>query len=131
MRSILNGLCAIGLVAASLGAGTASAQTAADQMAVAYQAARNQLGVLTYCQSKGFADEEALAIQKKLLGLIPAPADTTGGDSAEELGKKGTISAMGRTQDLEAGAKTQGSSVEALCQAMVKAIKQVASQLPK
>ncbi len=52
----------------------ALAQTA-DQMKVAYNGARNQLGVVKYCQEKGFADAETVTTQQKMLGLIPKPAD--------------------------------------------------------
>lgn len=40
----------------------ALAQTQADQLAVAYQAARNQLGVLTYCSDKGFVGADVVEI---------------------------------------------------------------------
>ena len=50
------------------------AQTQADQLKVAYQAARNQLGILGYCADKGYTDAAAAEIQKKLIALIPAPA---------------------------------------------------------
>lgn len=100
-------------------------------MAVAYQAGRNQLGLLKYCQDKGYADADTIAIQQKLVGLLPPPADKSGGDSAEAAGRKGSLSIMGMNQDLEASAKTQGVTVEKACQAMVSAIKQAGAALPK
>lgn len=109
----------------------AFAQSQADQLAVAYQAARNQLGVLTYCSDKGFVGADIVDIQKKMIGLLPAPADKSGGDAAEAQGKKGTISAMGTTQDIEAVAKAQGGTAQAFCTQIGTAIKQAGAQLPK
>lgn len=109
----------------------ALAQTQADQLAVAYQAARNQLGILTYCSDKGFVGADVVEIQKKMVGLIPAPADRSGGDAAEAQGKKGTISAMGMTQDVEAIAKAQGGTAQAFCTQIGTAIKQAGASLPK
>ena len=34
-------------------------------------------------------------MQKKLIAMIPAPADLSGGDAAEAAGRTGKISAMG------------------------------------
>lgn len=110
--------------------GPALAQTP-DQMKMAYNGGRNQLGVVKYCQEKGFADAETVSTQQKMLGLIPKPADVKEGDEAEALGKKGTVSSMGTTQDLAAAAKAQNSTVEKVCQALASAIKQAGASLPK
>jgi hypothetical protein len=109
----------------------ALAQTQADQLAVAYQAARNQLGVLGYCAEKGHVGADVVAIQQKMINLIPAPADKTAGDAAEAQGKKGTISAMGMTQDIEVIAKAQGGSAQAFCTQIGNAIKQAGAALPQ
>lgn len=109
----------------------AFAQSQADQLAVAYQAARNQLGVVSYCSDKGFVGADVVEIQKKMVGLLPAPADRSGGDAAEAAGKKGTISAMGMTQDIDAVAKAQGGTAQAFCTQIGNAIKQLGAQLPK
>lgn len=66
-----------------------------------------------------------------MVGLIPAPADKSGGDAAEAQGKKGTISAMGMTQDVEAIAKAQGGTAQAFCTQIGTAIKQAGASLPK
>jgi len=109
----------------------ALAQSQADQLAVAYQASRNQLGIVSYCSDKGFVGADVVEIQKKMVGLIPAPADKSGGDAAEAQGKKGTISAMGMTQDIEAVAKAQGGTAQAFCSQIGNAIKQAGASLPK
>ncbi len=108
----------------------AFAQATPEQMEMAYGAARNQLGVLQYCQEKGYTDGSAIEIQTKMLALIPAPSDTTKGDAAEATGKQGKVSAMGMEQDLAASAKAQNVSEEKLCQTMVDALKQAGAQLP-
>ncbi|WP_131113078.1 pore-forming ESAT-6 family protein [Lichenihabitans psoromatis] len=127
---VSKGMMVVTLASCVIGAASAQAQSQADQMKVMYQAGRNQLGVLEFCQDKGFSDAETIAVQQKLLGMIPS-TDKSSGDEAEATGRKGMIAAMGIKQDLEAAAKTQGSSVEKLCQAMSTAIKQAGAQLPK
>ena len=125
-------LCVAAAFTTFLASGSASmAQTQADQLKVAYQAGRNQLGVLTYCSDKGYVGSDVVEIQKKMLGLIPAPADKSGGDEAEAQGKKGVISAMGMTQDIEALAKMQNGTPAAFCKQIGDALKQAGAALPK
>lgn len=106
-------------------------QPTADQVQMAYNAARNQLGVLKYCQDKGYGDADAVALQTKMIGLLPPPADTSKGDAAEAQGKQGKVSAMGMEQDIATAAKAQNSTEEQLCQRLVGAIKQAGAALPK
>jgi hypothetical protein len=125
-------LCAAAAFATLLSSGSLSlAQTPADQLKVAYQAGRNQLGVMMYCSDKGHIGSDVVDIQKKLIGMIPAPADKSGGDEAEAQGKKGVISMMGMTQDIEAVSKMQNSTPAAFCKTMGDALKQAAAALPK
>ena len=107
------------------------AQSQADQLKVAYQAARNQLGILGYCVDKGYTDAAAVDVQKKMIGLIPAPADVSGGDAAEAAGRKGTISAMGMEQNIEAIAKATNSTPAAYCKQIGDVVKQAGASLPK
>ncbi|WP_421566155.1 pore-forming ESAT-6 family protein [Ochrobactrum sp. EDr1-4] len=106
-------------------------QPTPEQMEMAYNAARNQLGVLSYCQEKGFIDGSAIEIQAKLMTLVPTPADVTKGDAAEALGKEGKVSAMGMEQDIQTSAKAQGTDEAKLCEMMASTIKQAAANLPK
>ena len=106
------------------------AQTQADQLKVAYQAARNQLGILGYCADKGHIDASASDVQKKLIGFIPAPADVSGGDAAEAAGRKGKISAMGMEQDIETIAKAQNGTSAAFCKQIGDLVKQMGAKLP-
>ncbi|QEL21530.1 hypothetical protein FQV39_02270 [Bosea sp. F3-2] len=123
------------LIAASAAAVLASAapsfaQTQADQLKVAYQAARNQLGILGYCAEKGHIDASAGEAQKKLIALIPAPVDASGGDAAEAAGRKGTISAMGMEQNIEVIAKAQNGTPAAYCKQIGDLVKQMGAKLP-
>ena len=106
-------------------------QPTPEQMEMAYNAARNQLGVLAYCQEKGFIDGSASEIQTKMMTLIPAPADASKGDAAEAIGREGKISAMGMEQELQTAAKAQGIEEAKLCETMASALKQAAANMPK
>ncbi|MTH77509.1 pore-forming ESAT-6 family protein [Paracoccus aestuariivivens] len=95
----------------------------------AYESARNQLGVLTYCQDKGFIDAKAVETQTKLLAMIPA-GDTAKGDAAETKGKSGTVSAMGVERSLSEAATEQKTTEDALCKQMDTLLQQLAAQIP-
>lgn len=116
---------------AVLSCGPSLAQSQADQLAMAYQAGRNQLGILSYCAEKGHVGADVVAIQAKVLALIPPPADKSAGDTAEAAGKKGTIAMMGVTQDLETIAKAQGGTAAAYCKQIGDVVQKAAASLPK
>lgn len=124
-------LIAASAVAVLSSAAPSFAQTQADQLKVAYQAARNQLGILGYCAERGHIDGAAVEVQKKLIALIPAPADASGGDAAEAAGRKGTISAMGMEQNIEVIAKAQNGTPAAYCKQIGDLVKQVGAKLPQ
>jgi hypothetical protein len=126
-----NSLIAASAAALLSFAAPAFAQSQADQLKVAYQAARNQLGILGYCVDKGYTDNGAVDVQKKLIALIPAPADVSGGDTAEAAGRKGKISAMGMEQDIEAIAKAQNGTPAAYCKQIGDLVKQMGAKLPQ
>jgi len=109
----------------------ALAQVPADQMALAYQAGRNQIGIMGYCADKGHVGTDIVELQRRMLGLIPPPADKAPGDAAEAAGRKGTISMMGVTQDLETIAKGQGGTAAAYCKQIGDVVKQAGAALPK
>lgn len=109
-------------------AATAPAPAAQDSGA-AYESARNQLGVLGYCQNKGYIDAKAVETQTKLLAMIPA-GDTAKGDAAEAKGKEGTVSAMGVERTLADAAKEKNTTEDALCKQMDALLQQLASQVP-
>ncbi|MFC3568519.1 pore-forming ESAT-6 family protein [Paracoccus sp. TOH] len=110
--------------------GAALAQTAPNpDMAVA--AAKNQLGVLEYCQAEGHIDGKAAETQGKIMAMLPAAQDAAAVEAAYEKGKTGTVSAMGVEQSLADAAKAQGAEVAALCTQIAAAVEQAAAQLPQ
>lgn len=127
------------VTASLLTAGAAFAETAAapagdaaapaGDAAANYEAARNQLGVLKYCQAQGHIGADAAAIQEKMIAMLP-PGDVARGDAAEAAGAGGKVIAMGQEMTLEDGAKAQNTTVEALCQQMDGMMKQLGAQLP-
>lgn len=122
----------IAVASAFLASGaSALAQTQADQLKLAYQAGRNQLGILSYCNDKGFVGTDVIDIQKKLLGMVPVPADKSGGDSAEAQGRTGTIAAMGIQQNIETIAKAQNATAETYCKQIGAVVTQMGAALPK
>lgn len=124
-KIILTGILAFGFAA------PAFAQATSDQMEMAYNSARNQLGILKYCQSAGHIDGAAVDVQGKLIALIPAPSDKAKGDAAEQEGVQGKISAMGVNQDLAASAKAQNVTEKQFCEVIANAVNQAGAQLPK
>lgn len=115
--------------AAPAPATTAPAAPAAADMGAAYESARNQLGVLTYCQDKGYIDGKAVETQTKLLSMIPA-GDAAKGDAAEAKGKEGSVSAMGVERSLADAATEQKTTEDALCKQMDALLQQLATQVP-
>lgn len=116
-------------------AGIAAARDAATPPAApsledTYASARNQLGVLEYCQAAGFVEAEAIEVQNRMLGMIPVPDDTSAADAAYAKGKEGTVSAMGTEQSLADVAAAQSSTEEALCEQIGALVTQAGSQLP-
>ncbi|MFV0296674.1 MAG: pore-forming ESAT-6 family protein [Hyphomicrobiaceae bacterium] len=108
----------------------AFAQAAPDpDMAVS--AARNQLGVLEYCQTEGHIDGAAVEIQGKMIGMLPAATDEDAAVAAYEKGKEGTVSAMGVEQSLADAATAQGVDEAALCGQLAQLVEQAGAQLPQ
>ncbi|KGJ06170.1 hypothetical protein SAMN04487972_104123 [Paracoccus halophilus] len=139
--AILTALAVAGLTAGATMAQEAAPQAApettqapaaaapAQDLGAVYESARNQLGVLTYCQDNGHIDGSAVETQTRLLTMIP-PGDAAKGDAAEAKGKAGTVSAMGVERSLAEAASEQSTTEAALCQQMDALLKQLASQMP-
>lgn len=108
-----------------------SQQPSPEQMEAAYNAARNQLGILKYCEAQGHVDGEAAEIQTRMLGLVPPPADPAAGDAAEEAGTQGKVSSMGAEQEFSASAAAQGVDEAQLCEALANSVKQAGANLPQ
>ena len=107
----------------------ALAQTASPDDAVA--AAKNQLGILEYCQTAGHIDGTAVEVQTKMLAILPAPTDAAKVDAAYAKGQAGTVSAMGVETSIAEGATAQGTDEASLCQQMAQMVEQAGAQLPQ
>ena len=106
----------------------ASAPAPADPAAT-YEAARNQLGILKYCQEQGFSGPEAVEAQGRLVALLPE-GDAATGDAAEAKGAEGTVSIGGPEVTLSEAVEARGSTVEATCQQIEAAVNEIAPTLP-
>ena len=110
-------------LAASLAGGAVLAQS--DPMAMARQASANQLGLMEYCQSQGYADTDAVAASRTSLGrLPPAGAGAPPTDAAEALGRKGTLAVNGTETTLASMASSHNTTVGAMCGQMANSAKQ-------
>lgn len=115
----------------ALTAGLANAQdTAAQDPDMAVSAARNQLGVLEYCQSEGHIDGAAVETQTELLAMMPAATDEDAAQAAYAKGQEGTVSAMGVEQSLADAAAQQGADEAALCDQLASLVVQAGEQVP-
>ena len=107
----------------------APAQAAPADPGTTYEAARNQLGILQYCQEQGFTGAEAVEAQGKLVGLLQG-GDEAVGSAAEEKGAQGTVSVGGTEVSLADAVEERGSTVEATCQQIEAAVNEIAPPLP-
>ncbi|WBU60262.1 pore-forming ESAT-6 family protein [Paracoccus albus] len=114
----------------AMAASAATAQDAQDPDA-AVSAARNQLGVLEYCQAEGHIDGNAVEIQGKMIEMLPAATDEDAAVAAYEKGKEGTVSAMGVEQTLAEAATAQSADEAALCAQLAQLVEQAGEQLPQ
>lgn len=124
----------IALLAASVGfvASAASAQQPAQAgLDDAVAAARNQLGVVEYCQTHGHIGPEAAASQTRMISMLPAPGDAAAADAAYAKGREGVVSALGVEQSLVEAAQLQNTDVATLCQQLEAMVIEAASALPK
>lgn len=122
-------------IAFALGLGLVPAAALAQDAAqpadaeATYEAARNQLGILQYCNDQGFSGTEAVETQAQLIALLPG-GDAAAGDAAESKGAEGTVAISGTEIALSEAAKNQGSTVESTCQQIEAAVNQIADSLP-
>lgn len=112
-------------------AAPAAPAAAAPNMDDAAAAAKNQLGVLEYCQTAGHIDGKSVEIQTKMIALIPPATDAAKVDAAYEKGKAGSVSAMGTEQSLADAATAQSTDEAALCKQLAAMVEQAGAQLPQ
>ncbi|WBU64022.1 pore-forming ESAT-6 family protein [Paracoccus aerodenitrificans] len=122
---------ALGLTLSAAGLAAAQESAAAQDPDMAVSAARNQLGVLEYCQTEGHIDGAAVDTQAKLLTLMPKATDEASAQMAYEKGQQGTVSAMGVEQSLADAAARQGTDEAALCTQLASLVEQAGTELPE
>lgn len=107
-----------------------AAHAQADAQRMMYRMGSNQLGVLEYCQENGHVGAEVVALQHRMLTMLP-PAQVDGLDEAEATGRKGVVSFGGTSTALPDAARAQNTTVAALCARMGEMLKQQAGNLPQ
>lgn len=122
MRSIIL------MVGAGLMPVMSAAQPALDTEAI-WQAASNQLGILQYCEEKGFTGPEAIQAQAQIMTLLPS-GDEAAGTAAIEQGNQGIVAFNDQEITLSDAAASQGSTVEGTCQEIEAAVNDMAADLP-
>ena len=108
----------------------AAATPTAQDAAANYEAARNQLGILQYCQEEGHTGPEAVETQARLVGMLPA-GDEAAGTTAEEKGAAGTVAIAGQEMTLADAAEGQGSTEADTCKQIEAAVNDIADSLPQ
>ena len=99
-----------------------------DAMHLASVSTANQVGVMEYCMSKGWADQNAVDAQKKAAASLPPSTDRTGLTEAEATGRSGQLMNNGTTISLASMAQRGNTTEQDLCTKMVSAAKMVAAQ---
>ncbi|WP_157001608.1 pore-forming ESAT-6 family protein [Paracoccus sp. S4493] len=119
-------------VALMIGAGLmpvmSVAQPSLDTEAT-WQAASNQLGILQYCEEKGFTGPEAVQAQAQIMTMLPS-GDEAAGTAAIEQGNQGIVAFNDQEITLSDVAASQGSTVEGTCQEIEPAVNDMAANLP-
>ena len=93
-------------------------------------AAHNQLGVLEYCQAQGSIGADVVALQQKIIGLMP-PAQVDGLDQAESSGKAGNVVFAGNTVAIADAAKARNTTTDAMCKQIGSTLQAQAGNLPQ
>ena len=106
----------------------AMALAQSDPMEMAQVAAANQLGVMEYCQSKGWADQPAVDAERASLSGLPPATQTGIVAAAEDTGKEGSLLNNGTAMPLRSMASQTNTSEQALCGKLADSAKLVAAQ---
>ncbi len=92
--------------------------------------AHNQLGILQYCQAQGSVGADTIALQRRLLTMLP-PAQVAGLDQAEAAGRSGIVQFGDTELPLVEAAKTQNTTADAMCKQIASMLQAQSAQLPK
>ena len=108
----------------------AAPQGQQDMVNMLHLAAHNQLGVLEYCQAQGSIGPDVVALQKRMLTMLP-PAQVDGLDAAEATGKRGVVQFGGSEVAIADAAKARSTTADAMCKQMGQMLESQAAMLPK
>ncbi len=109
-RAVLAG---IGLAALVAGGGRGAEPDMRNQ--VLHQGARNELGLLIYCQGLGLADQAAVAAQRRRIDALPPTIPADIGEQEEADGRLGYLAFDGRQALFAVSASAQGISIATAC----------------
>ena len=110
LRAVLVG---IGSAAVIVSASRAAEPDVRNQ--VRHQGARNELGLLIYCQDQGLADKAAVNAQKRSIEALPPATPASVGEQEEADGRSGYLAFDGRQGLFAASASAQGLSIATAC----------------
>ncbi|WP_394227910.1 pore-forming ESAT-6 family protein [Paracoccus marcusii] len=94
-----------------------------------WQAASNQLGILQYCEEKGFTGPEVVQAQAQIMTMLPS-GDEAAETAAIEQGNQSIVAFNDQEITLSDAAASQGSTVEGTCQEIEPAVNDMAANLP-
>jgi hypothetical protein len=117
------------LSAAMLALCASNALAQSDPTEMAHVSASNELGVLEYCQGKGWTDQAAVDAQKKVISALPAATDTTSVAAAEATGKQGIFDLNGNQTSLTQMASTKNTSEHTLCSQLGASVKNATANM--
>jgi hypothetical protein len=103
----------IGLAVLVAGGGRGAEPDMRNQ--VLHQGARNELGLLIYCQGLGLADQAAVAAQTRRIDSLPPTLRANVGEQEEADGRLGYLAFDGRQALFTASTSAQGISVATAC----------------
>lgn len=92
-----------------------------------HRGARNQLGVLQYCQANGSIGADVVVLQRQMLAMLP-PMEVDGLDQAEAVGKRGIVQFAGQEMAIPDAAKARNTTPAAICKQIGDALMAQAAQ---
>jgi hypothetical protein len=116
------------LIALAIVAVPFAAFAQSDPMQMARLGSANEVGVMEYCQGKGWADQAAVDAVKTSFASLPPGGDASATASAEATGKSGSLLNNGTAMPLSSMATQSNSSEQALCGKMMNAVKMASAQ---
>ena len=77
--------------------------------------AENRLGLLKFCQGRGYVDASAISAQKRVLDGMGISGADIDGSTAENMGEKGFVTGAGGNTTLDRVAASRNESLQGIC----------------